>query len=139
DEVKANRGRGRALQRLAHVDEVAERLAHLVALVADHSGVHPGAGERRLAGQRLRLRALRLVVTEDEVAPATVNVDLRPEVVRRHHRALDVPARAAVAELRRPRRLVRLRSTPYREVERVALGVWPDLTEQLFLAQLAHH
>ena len=42
------------------------------------------------------------------------------ELVHRHHRALDVPARAADAERRAPRGLVGERRLPEHEVERVA-------------------
>ena len=105
-EVQPHRGGRRALQRLADLDEVAERLAHLAALVADHPRVHPGPRKRLLARQRLRLRPLRLVVAELQVPSAAVDVDLLAEIVHGHHRAFDVPSRAALTELRGPGRLV---------------------------------
>src|SRR5207302_9482974 len=136
DQVEPNRGGRRALQRLADLDKVAERLAHLAAVEADHPGVDPGPGEGRLAGQRLGLRPLRLVVAEDQVPAPAVDVDLRPEIAHRHDGAFDVPARLAIAELRGPGRLVRPGGPPQREVEGVALGVWSDGAEELFLAEL---
>src|SRR3954468_7249061 len=73
--------------------------------------------------ERPRLRELVLVVREDEVEPAAVDLERRPVDLLRHHRALDVPARAAAAPRRVPprvprRRLIRL---PQREIARVAL------------------
>ena len=90
------------LQEVAHEHEVAERLRHLLALVAHHRRVHPVAGER-LAGERFALRDLALVVREDEVGTAAVEVDGRAVLVQDHRRALDVPARPTGAERRLPR------------------------------------
>ena len=106
------------LQQVAHEHEVAERLRHLLALVAHHRRVHPVARER-LAGDALALRDLALVVREDEVGAAAVQVEGGAELVHRHHRALDVPTGAADAERRRPRRLVGERRLPEHEVERI--------------------
>src|SRR6266550_6701418 len=78
-------------------------------------------------------------MAEHKVSPAAMDVDLRPEIVHRHHRALDVPARPAVAELRRPRGLVRSGTPPQWKVEQVALGVRPDLAQQGLLSKLAEH
>ena len=59
--------------------------------------VHPEARER-LAGRALALRDLVLVVREDQIDAAGVDVDRRlAEQPQRHRRALDVPARAARA------------------------------------------
>ena len=74
----------------------------------------------RLAGDALALRDLALVVREDEVGAAAVQIEVRPEVLHRHRRALDVPARPADAERRTPRGLVGERRLPQHEVERVA-------------------
>ena len=87
------------LEQVADEHEVAERLRHLLALVAHHRRVHPVAGER-LAGDALALRDLALVVREDEVGAAAVQVDGGAELVHGHHRALDVPAGATDAERR---------------------------------------
>src|SRR5579872_4617170 len=102
---------------MAHLDQIAKRLAHLATLVTDHPGVHPCPGERTPAGQALRLRTLRFVVAELEVPPAAMDVDLVAEVAHRHGRAFDVPAGTTGAELRRPRRLVGGRPSPQGEVE----------------------
>ena len=77
------------------------------------------AGER-LTGDALALRDLALVVREDEVGAAAVEIDGGAELVHRHHRAFDVPTGAADAEGRAPRRLVGERRLPEHEVEGVA-------------------
>ena len=74
----------------------------------------------RLAGERLALRDLALVVREDQVGAAAVQVERRAELLHRHRRALDVPAGPADAERRAPRGLVGERRLPEHEVERVA-------------------
>src|SRR5207249_1049957 len=65
-----------------------------------------------------RLRALVGVVGKDQIDAAAVDVELGAQVAPRHGRALDVPARAARAPRRRPRRLTGLGRLPQREVER---------------------
>ncbi len=102
--------------------EVAERLAHLLGVDLQHAAVQP-VGRERHAGRRLGLRDLVLVVREDEVAAAAVDVEGQAELHLRHRRALDVPAGAALAPRARPVRLARLGGLPEREVERVALAV----------------
>ena len=56
---------------------VADRLRHLLAGEAQHSVVHPDP--RELVPARARLRDLVLVVREDEVEPAAVNLEGRAE------------------------------------------------------------
>mmetsp|Transcript_33208 Transcript_33208/g.77616 ORF Transcript_33208/g.77616 Transcript_33208/m.77616 type:complete len:231 (-) Transcript_33208:477-1169(-) len=67
---------------------------------------------------RLRLRHLVLVVRELEVGAARVEVHLIAQQLRRHRRALDVPAGPPLAPWRRPRRLARLGALPEREIRR---------------------
>src|SRR6185295_10973051 len=87
-----------------------------------HPVVHPHAREA-LAG-RLGLRALVLVVREDQVEAAAVDVEILAELRARHRRALDVPARPPAAPGRIPRGvLVRLVRLPEREVERRPLAL----------------
>ena len=75
----------------------------------------PRAGER--------LRRLVLVVGEDQVVAAAVDLERRAEHRLRHRGALDVPARPAAAPRRVPRRVLhRLGRLPEREVERVLLA-----------------
>ena len=81
-----------------------------------------------------RLRELVLVVREDEVEPAAVDLEGRAEELLGHRRALDVPARPAPPPRRVPRRvlalLVRL---PEREVPRILL----QLARLLLLGRVA--
>ena len=58
--------------------------------------------------------------------PAAVEVEALAEQVEGHHHALGVPARAARAPRRRPRRLARLGQLPQGEVGRSALRVGAD-------------
>src|SRR5205807_879841 len=108
---------------LADGDDVAERLRHLLAAEVEHAGVEPVAGEGALAEGPLRLRDLVLVVREDEVTAATVDVERLAQVAVHHGRALDVPAGAPGAPGAVPGRLARLRAFPEREVERAPLGL----------------
>ena len=73
--------------------------------------------------ERLRLRDLVLVVREDEIQTAAVDLERRPEDLLGHRRALDVPARAAAPPRRVPPRVLGLRLVrlPEREVARVVL------------------
>ena len=105
---------------LADGDDVAERLRHLLAAEVHHAGVQPVARELPVAERALRLRDLVLVVREDEVGAAAVDVERLAEVAVRHRRALDVPARAARAPRALPERLAGLGRLPQREVERAA-------------------
>src|ERR1043166_3495976 len=77
-----------------------------------------------MPGRAFTLRDLVLVVREDEVYAAGVDVEGLAEILHGHRGALDVPAGAALAERRLPGRLVRLLlCLPEREVARVLLLV----------------
>ncbi len=93
EEGQPDGGRLPLLQQVAHEDQVAERLGHLGAVQADQADVQPVADEGR-AGGRLGLGRLALVVGEDQVAPAAVDVDGLAQLAQGQGRALDVPARA---------------------------------------------
>ena len=78
---------------------------------------------REVVAERIRLSELVLVMREDEVEPAAVDLEHRPEQLLRHHRALDVPAGTAASPGRVPPRvLVRLVRLPQREVARILLA-----------------
>jgi len=76
----------------------------------------------RAATRRLALRALVLVMREHQVSAAAMDVEGKPQVLARHGRALDVPARTPLAPGGIPRRLAGLGRLPQREIERVALA-----------------
>ena len=82
--------------------------------------VVPGEGVH--AGERLGVRSAALVVGEDQVGAAAVEVDLGAEAVERDRGALHVPARPARAEVGLPRRLALPRHPPQQRVERRALA-----------------
>ena len=108
--------------RLAHGEEVAERLAHLLVVDVDKAVMQPVVDELAAVGG-LRLGNLILMVREGEVAAAAVDVDRLSEVAVGHGRALNVPAGAALAPRRVPGRLTGFGGLPEREVERVLLDV----------------
>src|SRR5206468_12233945 len=111
-----------ALDDLADVQRVAERLRHLLLAHVDHAVVRPVAGERP-AGARLGLGDLALVVWKDQVLAATVEVERLSEIFHGHRRTLDVPARTSGTPRAVPRWLARLRAFPEREITRIALAL----------------
>ena len=96
-----------------------ERLRHLLLGAGlDHAVVHPDPRQGP-PPPRLGLGDLVLVVGEDEVGAAAVDRELEAEQLLGHRRALDVPARPAVAPGARPERVLALLARlPEREVER---------------------
>ena len=110
------------LQHLTRRHRVAHRLRHLLALKRDHAVVHPETSEP-IAGS-LRLSHLVLMVRETQIQAATVDIERLTQVLARHRRALDVPARTAAAPRRNPRgrqRIAILMALPHSEVTRIAL------------------
>ena len=102
--------------------DVPYRLGHLVVAELQHPVVHPEARQRAPAGGQ-RLRRLVLVVREQQVAAAAVDVELDPQQLLGHRRALDVPARPSHPPRRGPGLvLVLLLALPEREVERILLA-----------------
>src|SRR5206468_10196371 len=95
---------GRRLRLLLEVLESVEvpvALRHLPAADEEVLVVRPDADER-LPRRRLALRDLVLVVREDEVDAARVDVDRLAEAAHGERRALEVPAGAAAPEARLP-------------------------------------
>src|SRR5215211_7219988 len=76
--------------------DVPDRLRHLLGFQLDHAVVHPDARQRP-AARGLRLGDLVLVVREDEVRAAAVDLEVDAEDRLGHGRALDVPARPTLA------------------------------------------
>ena len=99
--------------------------------------MHPDVGER-LTGRAFALCDLILVVREDEVGSAAVDIQGVADVVAAHCRALDMPAGSALAERGIPVRLTGLGSLPDCEVHRVALLV-ADLDARACLEVLKRH
>ena len=122
EQVAQRRGARALLEHLGHGGEVAEPLGHLLAADAQVLAVAPDAHEA-LAGRRLGLGDLVLVVRKDVVDAAAVDVEALAEQRHAHRRALDVPARVAAPDARVPADLVGSDRLPEREVADVLLGV----------------
>ncbi len=80
------------LEHLADGEEVAQRLGHLLVIHPHRAGMHPGVNVR-LAGGRLALGDLVLVMREGQIGPSAMDVKGLAQAAGRHRRALDVPAR----------------------------------------------
>ena len=65
-------------------DEVAEALRHLLALDLQEAVVHPHIGHDVVAEGATRLGDLVLVVREDQVEPAAVNIECLAEIAPAH-------------------------------------------------------
>ena len=90
-----------AREELRQRDEVVVGLAHLLAVDGNHVVVHPVVHHlAALAGYGLRYLAL--VVREDEVHAAAVDVEVFAQILAPHRRAFAVPTGEAVAPRRRP-------------------------------------
>jgi hypothetical protein len=120
----ANHGRLVLLAQLADGHDQPCGLGHLLLAQPHGSPVQPVAGERLLAVQvRLRLCNLVLMVREDEIHPARMDVERRAEILQAQRGAFDMPARASLAPWAVPCRLARLGGFPQREVFGVALAL----------------
>src|SRR4051812_43159256 len=109
-------------QDVAHGEEVAQRLGHLLLVDAHKAVVHPVLGERR-AVRALGLRDLVFVVRELQILAAAVNIEALAEEAAAHSRALDVPSGAPWPPSRRPVRLLWLGAFPKHEIEWIFLAV----------------
>ena len=81
-----------------HQHQVAAALAHLVAVPADHARVHVVARESPLPRDGFGVGGRELVVREDQIAAAALDVQAGADPVEGDRRALDVPARPARTE-----------------------------------------
>ena len=112
------------LQHFADGEEVAERLGHFFIVQAHETVMYPVI-DAGMAERAFGLGDLVFVVRELQVRATAVDVELFTEQGARHGRALDMPARAALAPLRIPFDFFRLglfRRLPQHEVERIALA-----------------
>ena len=122
EQVADRRGAIARLQQIRNGPEVAEPLGHLLLADGQVFAMAPDPDER-LPGRRLGLGDLVLVVGEDVVDPAAVDVQALAEQGHAHRRALDVPAGAAAAQAGVPADVVRPHRLPEGEVAGVLLGV----------------
>src|SRR5690242_8970491 len=109
------------LQEFGRSDDVAKALRHLFRAHVDEAVVNPEAGERRAGVSAAALRDLILVMWEDEVEPAAVDVDRLAEVALDHRRAFEVPAGPAAAPRAVPADHALAARLPQHEVGGVAL------------------
>ena len=80
---------------------------------------------KRLAVGRLRLGNLVFMMGENQILPACMDVDFLSKIPPAHHRALNVPARPAIAPGGLPVRLSFLFRLPEHKIKRVFLLVLP--------------
>ena len=107
---------------VAHGEEIARGLGHLLVVRVDVAVVHPVFGER-LARRALGLGNLVFVMREDQVDAAAVDVKRLPEVFHAHGRALNVPAGAAHPPRAFPGRFARFLRFPEGEIHGMALEI----------------
>src|SRR4029078_11800650 len=84
-----------AFQQFMHGDEVAGRLRHLLSLDLEKAVTHPDLRYDRRAVGGPRLRDLVLMMREDEIDAAAMDVEGLAEMRRRHRRTFYMPARPA--------------------------------------------
>ena len=111
---------------VAESKKISQALRHLLAFDQQEAGMKPEMSEG-LAGVGFRLRNLVLVMREDQIFSAGVQVKSFPEFVHRHDGALEVPARASRADGRFPRSFAWLRGLPEREVASAVLIIFIDV------------
>ena len=122
-QVTQGEGIDAALGQFGNPFEVAGGLGHLPPRHQQVLAVDPDGGGWP-AHQRRRLRDLVLVVREDVVDAAGMDVEPLAEVFEGHRRALEVPAREALAPARRPlERALLAGGLPQCEIGGVALVV----------------
>ena len=119
-QVVAQFGRPHPLQHRRDGHHVAQRLAHLLAAHRYPTVVHPVAGESIPGGAALR--DFVLVVREDQIHSAAMDVEFRPQIGAGHCRAFDMPARTSAPPRRGPRRFAGLFALPQGEVALVTLA-----------------
>src|SRR6185369_10418655 len=87
EQIEADLLGTKLLEHVLDQEEALLRLRHLLAAERHHAVVQPEVDER-LAGRRLGLRDLVLVVREDEILSAAVQVERLAEILHGHGRAL---------------------------------------------------
>ena len=110
------------LQNVLDREEVILRLRHFLVVDGDKAIVEPIARKFHVSVDAwIRLCDLILMMREDQITAAAVEVKRLTEILHRHRRALDVPARASFPPRAVPRGLARLCRLPQSEVHRMML------------------
>ncbi len=110
------------LEQVANERQIAQRLAHLLAILVYQTGMHPETRERHFAREVFGLRDLARVMRKREIGAATVDVDLWAKVTHRHRSALDMPAGATWTPGTWPGRFTGSLRLPEHKIERVLLA-----------------
>ncbi|OQB90409.1 MAG: hypothetical protein BWX83_00853 [Candidatus Cloacimonetes bacterium ADurb.Bin117] len=100
-------------------EEIIEALAHLVAINVQKTIVHPVSGQG-FAGEGEGLGEFILVMGENEVGAATVDVEGFAQILLAHHHAFGVPAWPSFAPGAVPDGLSGFSGLPKREIGRIA-------------------
>jgi len=112
-----------AAEEFVYRDAVAQALGHLLPVDGDHVVVHPEP-RRIVAGACGALCNLALVVREQQVHPAAVDIEHVAEVFAAHSRAFDMPAGIAFAPGTAPLHdMLRIGLLPERKIVRIAFFV----------------
>ena len=120
-QVAADHVPGELGQDIPQQEEIAQGLGHLLLVHGDEAVVHPVFGEVVAGG--LGLGQLVLMVGEDQVRAAAVDVESRAQVFAGHGRAFDVPAGPALAPGAVPGGFAGLGRLPQGEIQGVPLHV----------------
>jgi len=108
-------------QQVSRGHDIAEALRHLLSAHVDEAVVDPEASQRHAPMGTAALCDLILVVREDEIETAAVNVDRLAQVRPDHRGAFDMPARAAPSPRRFPADDALPARLPEHEIGRIAL------------------
>ena len=110
------------LQNVLDCEEVILRLRHFLVVDGDKAIVEPIARKFHVSVDAwIRLCDLILMMREDQITAAAVEVKRLTEILYGHRRALDVPARTSLPPWAVPRRLARLCRLPQSKVHRMML------------------
>src|SRR5690349_17747803 len=107
DEVPQRSSRDPSFPQVFDCRDVPQALRHLRPINLQEFSMAPEAAER-LARRSFALCDLVFMMRKDEINPATVDVERFAQVLHRHRRALEVPARTAPSEGSVPRGASRL-------------------------------
>jgi len=108
-------------EHIADGEEIAEAFGHLLPVHAEHAVVQPDTGEMAARKGAAALRDLVLMMREEEIRAAAMDVEIGAEMAPGHGAALDMPAGPAAAPGALPARLVGPGGLPEHEIGRVAL------------------
>ena len=112
---------GEFRQQFVHGVEVAERFRHLLAFALQIAVMHPVLRKMRAGVAATALRNLVLMVRENQILPAAMDVEVGAEVFLAHGRAFDMPAGASPPPRAVPARRVVVARLPQHEIRRVPL------------------